>query len=218
MTQAQIQKLFQQYPEFSIQESIIKGWELFKAQPLNSVAFTMLIFTIQLISTFYLKDFSLLISILISPPLSAGFFLVANRISRGVEVQFSNFFEGFSYWGIVIVTSLVSGIIIFFGILLLILPGIYLAVAFTFAIPFALFSGMDFWTSLELSLKLITKNWWKFFGFVIVLLVFNILGLLCFFVGILVTLPISYFAIYVVFEDLTRDALAEPEVIHEPQS
>ncbi|WP_026967819.1 hypothetical protein [Algoriphagus terrigena] len=218
MTPSQIQKLFQQYPEFSIQESLKKGWEIFKVQPLNSVAFAMLIFSIQGLSTLYLKDFSLLISIIISPALTAGFFLVANRISRGVEVQFSNYFDGFSYWGILIVTSLVSGIIIFFGILLLIIPGIYLAVAFTFAIPFALYSGTDFWTSLELSLKLITKNWWKFFGFVIVLLVFNILGFLCFFIGILVTIPVSYFAIYAVFEELTRDALAEPEVIHAPES
>jgi len=218
MTQAQIQKLFQQYPEFSIQESLKKGWELFKAQALNSFAFSLLIFSIQGVSSLYLDNFSLLISVIISPPLTAGFFLVANRISRGVEVQFSNYFDGFSFWGILIVTSLVSGILTFFGILALILPGIYLAVAFMFAIPFALYSGTDFWTSLELSRKLITMNWWKFFGFVIVLLVFNIAGLLCFFVGILVTIPVSYFAIYSVFEDLTRDALAEPEVIHGPES
>jgi uncharacterized membrane protein len=213
MTQAQIQKLFQQFPEFSIQESIQKGWEMFKAQPLNSLAFTMLIFSMQGIATIYLRDYSLLMSILISPPLTAGFFLVGNRISRGVDVQFSNFFDGFSFWGIVIVTSLVSGVLTFFGILALILPGIYLAVAFTFAIPFALFSGTDFWTSLELSSKLITRSWWKFFGFVIVLALFNIAGFLCFFVGMLVTIPVSYFAIYAVFEELTRDALAEPEVI-----
>ncbi len=215
MTQAQIQRLFQQYPEFSIQENLKKGWEMFKAQPLNSVAFAMLIFSIQGISPLYLRDFSLLISIVVSPSLTAGFFLVANRISRGVEVQFSNYFDGFSYWGILIVTSLVSGILTFFGLLALVLPGIYLAVAFTFAIPFALYSGTDFWTSLELSRKLITMNWWKFFGFVLVLLVFNIAGLLCFFVGILVTIPVSYFAIYAVFEELTREALAEPEAISE---
>ncbi len=215
MTPTQIQKLFQQYPEFSIQESIQKGWEYFKAQALNSVAFTMLLFSIQGVSTIYLDDFSLFVSILISPPLTAGFFLIGNRISRGVEVQFSDFFGGFSYWGILIVTSLVSGILTFFGILALVLPGIYLAVAFTFAIPFALYSGTDFWTSLELSRKLITMNWWKFFGFIIVLLVFNIVGLLCFFVGVLVTIPVSYFAIYALFEELTRDALAEPGLTHE---
>lgn len=185
---------------------------MFKAQPLNSFAFSLLIFTIQGISMLYLENFATLVSVIISPPLTAGFFLVANRISRGVEVQFSNYFDGFSFWGILVVTSLVSGILTFFGILALILPGIYLAVAFTFAIPFALYSGTDFWTSLELSRKLITMNWWKFFGFVIVLFFFNIAGFLCFFVGMLVTIPVSYFAIYAVFEELTRDALAEPEV------
>jgi uncharacterized membrane protein len=218
MSQAQIERLFQQYPEFSIQEAIRKGWEMFVAQPLNSIAFTMLIFMIQMAAAVYLKDFSVLVSIFVSPALTAGFFLVANRISRGVEVRFSNFFEGFSFWGILILTSLVSGILTFFGILALILPGIYLGVAFTFAVPFALYSGTNFWTSLELSRRLITLNWWKFFGFVLVLAAFNIIGFVCAIVGLLVTIPVSYFAIYAVFEELTADALAEPEVIRESES
>lgn len=215
MTPTQIEKLFQQFPEFSIQESIYKGWELFKVQWLNTIAFSMLVFTIQGFSTFYLKDYALLVSVLISPLLTAGFFLVANRISRGVEVSFANYLDGFSYWGILIVTSFISGILTFFGILALVIPGIYLAVAFMFGIPFALFSGMDFWTSLEFSRKLITMNWWKFFGFLIVLIGLNILGFLFFFVGLLVTIPVSYFAIYSIFEELTADALAENEVVSE---
>lgn len=218
MTPTQIEKLFRQFPEFSIQESLSKGWELFKEQWLNTIAFSMLVFTLQGFSTYYLEDYALLVSVVISPPLTAGFFLVANRISRGVEVNFANYFDGFSYWGIVIVTSLVSGILTFFGILALVLPGIYLAVAFMFGIPFALFSGMDFWTSLELSRKLITMNWWKFFGFVIVLVGLNILGFLCFFVGLLVTIPVSYFSIYSIFEELTEDALADSDVTREPLS
>jgi uncharacterized membrane protein len=218
MTPIQIEKLFQQFPEFSIQESVSKGWDLFKLQWLNTIAFSLLVFTMQLFSAYYLDNYSLLVSIIISPPLTAGFYLVANRISRGVEVTFANYFDGFSYWGIVIVTSLISGILTFFGILALVLPGIYLAVALMFSIPFALFSGMDFWTSLELSRKLITLNWWKFFGFVIVLIGLNMLGFLCFFVGLLVTIPVSYFAIYSVFEELMAEVLADPEATHEPQS
>ena len=218
MTPKQLEKLFRFFPEFSIQESLLKGWDYFRAQPLNSVAFTLLVFSIQGISTYFLDDFSLVLSILISPPLTAGFFLVANRISRGVEVEFSSFFDGFSFWGILIVTSLISGILTFLGVIALIIPGIYLAVAFMFGIPFALFSGMDFWNSLELSRKLITRNWWKFFGFVIVLIVVNILGLLFFLVGILITIPVSYYAIYAIFEELTREALAEELPIHESEA
>ncbi|GAB2498605.1 DUF2189 domain-containing protein [Algoriphagus taiwanensis] len=215
MTQAQIQKLFQQYPEFSIQEALSRGWELFKIQPALTFLYSLLILGISASSSVFLQDYSLFISILISPPLTGGFFLVANQLSRGLEVRLSDYFNGFSYWGILIVTSLVSGILTFLGIIALILPGIYLGVAFVFGIPFALFSGMDFWNSLELSRKLITRNWWKFFGFILVLIGINILGLLFFLVGVLVTLPVSYFAIYSVFEKLTADALAEPEVIQD---
>lgn len=218
MTPTQIERLFRHFPEFSIQESVYKGWEMYKDQWLNTLAYSLLVFTIQGVSAYYLSDYALIVSIFLSPPLTAGFFLIPNRISRGVDVSFSDYFEGFSFWGILIVTSLVSGILTFFGILALILPGIYLAVAFMFGIPFALFSGMNFWVSLELSRRLITMNWWKFFGFVIVLVGLNILGFLFFFVGILVTLPVSYFAIYAVFEELTAEALAEKELTHAPQS
>jgi hypothetical protein len=218
MTEEQLQRLFQNFPHFSIREAISRGWEMFKAQPLNTLVFSFLVLSIQGMSSYFLKDFSLLITILISPPLTGGFFLIANRISRGVNVEISDYFEGFSFWGILILTSLVSGILTFFGLLALIVPGIYLAVAFVFGIPFALFSGMDFWNSLELSRKLITRNWWKFFGFILVLVLLNVLGLLCFLVGVLVTIPVSYFAIYAVFEDLTQEALSEPEVIHGPES
>ncbi len=218
MTEGQIQRLFQKFPEFSIQENLSKGWEMFKSQWLNTIAFSMLLFTIQGLSAIYLENYTLFISVLISPSLTAGFFLVANRISRGVEVEFSSFFEGFSYWGILTVTSLVSGILTFLGILALILPGIYLAIAFMFGGPFALFSGRDFWTSLELSRRLITRNWWNFFGFMVVLIGLNILGFLFFFVGLLVTILVSYYSVYAVFEELTADALAENEATHELQS
>ena len=191
---------------------------MYKSQWLNTIAFSMLLFTIQGVSTIYLENYTIFISVLISPSLTAGFFLVANRISRGAEVQFSSFFEGFSYWGILTVTSLVSGILIFFGIIALVLPGIYFAIAFMFGGPFALFSGRDFWTSLELSRSLITRNWWKFFGFMLVLIGLNIIGFLFFFVGLLVSIPVSYYAVYAVFEELTADALAENEVTHAPQS
>jgi uncharacterized membrane protein len=87
-----------------------------------------------------------------------------------------------------------------------------------FGSPFAIFSGSDFWTSLELSRRLITLNWWKFFGFMLVLIGLNILGFLFFFVGLLVTIPLSYYSVYAVFEELTADALAENEVTHGPQS
>ena len=78
-----------------------------------------------------------------------------------------------------------------------------------FAMLFGIFGGFDFWTSMEFSRKLVTTNWWKFFGFVLILLLLNIAGLLAFLIGILITVPVTYLAIYVLFEQMTKDAVDE---------
>jgi len=139
----------------------------------------------------------------------AGFYLVGNRLSQGEYVDFQNYFDGFKYWFPVIVINLISGILTVLGIFALILPGIYLGVAYIFSMLFGIFGGFDFWTSMEMSRKLVTTNWWKFFGFVMILFLLNVVGLLALLVGILITVPVSYLAIYVLFEELTADAVIE---------
>jgi uncharacterized membrane protein len=103
---------------------------------------------------------------------------------------------------------LVSGILTVLGIIALIIPGIYLGVGYIFAILFGVFGGFDFWTSMEYSRRLVHTNWWKFFGFFLVLLLLNIAGLLALLIGLLVTVPVTYLSIYVLFEDLTGEATA----------
>lgn len=191
-----------------------RGWELFKEQPVILIGYFILVMGVQVGASFFLEDFSSIVSILIAPPLTAGFFLIANKISRGEVVDFRDCFDGFKFWVPVIGVNIISGIIIILGIIALILPGIYLAVAYSFAMPFVLFAGTEFWTSMELSRRLITKVWWRFFAFVLLLLVINILGVLALGVGFLVSGPFSYMAMYAAFEEMTGDLLLEddPEI------
>jgi hypothetical protein len=197
--------------DFQIQEILEKAWVLFKARALFHVGFMILIGSIQVVFVQYFEEFISIYTILLAPALVAGFYLVGNRINRGDYVDFQNYFDGFKYWLIVITINLVSGILTVLGIIALIIPGIYLAVGYLFAILFGIFGGFDFWTSMEYSRRIVHTNWWKFFGFVLVLLLLNIAGLLALLIGILVTVPVSYLSVYVLFEDLTSDAVAEVE-------
>ena len=65
---------------------------------------------------------------------------------------------------------------------------------------------------MEWSRKLITRNWWQLFALLLVLLVFNLLGLLLVGVGLLLTMPLTFLVLYVVFEDLTREVFSEDEL------
>ncbi|MHA7130058.1 DUF2189 domain-containing protein [Algoriphagus namhaensis] len=196
---------------FSIDSALRRGWQLFVEESSILVGYTLVFLLIAAIPAILWEDLSTLVSLLISPPLAAGFYLIANRISRGESVEFSNCFDGFKYWLPVIIVNLVTTILTVLGVFALILPGIYLGVAYSFALLFVLFGGADFWTSMELSRKLITKVWWQFFAFVILIVVINLAGVLCLGIGVLVSIPVSYMAIYAAFEELIGDLLVDEE-------
>ena len=74
-----------------------------------------------------------------------------------------------------------------------------------------IFGGLDPWSAMEWSRKLITRNWWRFFGLMLILVASNLLGILLLGLGLLVTFPLTFLVLYVIFEDLTRDVFAEEE-------
>ncbi len=209
MDQIKLQRIIDSGVDFNISTIIDKAWEMFKARAMFHVGFAFLISSIQLAFTLFLEDFVFIYSIFLAPPLIAGFYLVANRMSQKEYVDFQNYFDGFKYMLPLIIVNLITAIFILCGIILFILPGIYLGVGYLFSLLFVLFGGFDFWTAMEYSRRLVHTNWWKFFGFVLILLLINIGGLLCLVVGLLVTIPLTYLSVYVLFEELTIDAVED---------
>jgi uncharacterized membrane protein len=195
--------------DFDIKDILQRAWQMFMHQPLLSMAYSMLIFSIQLLFVAYLKDVAFLFALLLAPPFYSGFYLVANRISRGESMVYADFFKGFNYYWSVFSIWLIGQIITAIGIFAFIIPGIYLAVAYGFSVLMAIFGGFDFWTALEESRKLITVRWWKFLVFTLVLVIINLLGILTLGLGLLVSVPVTFFATYIVFEDITKEVFVE---------
>lgn len=195
--------------DFDINDIIERGFRMFLAQPLLSIAYALLIITVQFMFALYLPDWTFLYALLLAPPLFTGFYFVANKISQNQLVIYPDFFKGFSVAWVVISIWLIGQLITALGIFAFVIPGIYLAVAYSFSVLMAIFGGFDFWTALEESRKLITVRWWRFFLFSLVLLAMNAIGLLTLVVGLTVTLPVTFYATYILFEDLTRDIFAE---------
>jgi hypothetical protein len=163
--------------EVDIKSSFVRAWELYKLHPFFFSLYMLLIVSIQGMVVIYLQAYMIVYSALLAPPLYAGFYLVANKLSRGEEVIYPDFFAGFRFWIPAAVVSLLSQTLIALGLIALIIPGIYLAVSYLFAIPMGIFGGLDPWAAMEWSRKLITRNWWRFFGLLLILVVLNLLGL-----------------------------------------
>lgn len=147
--------------------------------------------------------FGSLAQVIISSITNLGFFYVARKIKKGEKPDFGDFFKPFNAFGDIVGVALVVFVLTLVGLLCLIIPGIYLGVAWGFAIPIVYFyKEIGLWDSMEASRRIITKKWWWFLLLGISIGVFNLLGALCLIIGLLITIPISHLIMYSAFDDI----------------
>lgn len=60
------------------------------------------------------------------------------------------------------------------------------------------------WTSMEASRKVIQKRFFHFLGLILLIVLINIVGVLCLFVGMLITIPLTYTTMYAAFDDIFK--------------
>jgi len=144
-----------------------------------------------------------IIGLLVSGPLMGGLYLYfLNRI-RGQPVTIETAFAGFSNRFLhLFLGNFVATLLMVLGFLCLILPGIYLWVAWTFTLPLIVDRRLDFWSAMEVSRKMVTRHWWKLLGLVLVLALLKYAGLLVFCLGIFITGPIALAALMYAYEDI----------------
>jgi len=143
------------------------------------------------------------IGIVAGGPLMGGLWLYLLKRARGepasVETAFSGFYVAFAN---LFLAGLVTWMLMILGFICLIIPGLYLAVAWMFTLVLVIDKRLDFWTAMELSRKMVTKHWWKFFGFWLVLLLMKVGGALFCGIGLFLTAPIALAAAVFAYEDI----------------
>lgn len=190
-----------------------RGWAIFKEFAWGYILFTIVVGIIgaalsQLPSPLGMKAAegsfgggNLIFNIL-SPILGAGFYIVSFQVARNRPHGFGDFFNGFKKFLPLFLTSLVSGILILIGMFLLIIPGIYLAVAYMFAQLLVIDKNMNFWSAMETSRKLISKRWFSFLGLGILMSLLVLAGFVLLGFGALVTIPLSTCVLAAAYEDI----------------
>lgn len=183
-------------------EYISQGYDLFKANAGNFIGFLIVLAIFSSIAS-AVPYVGSIISTLVSTFLYLGLYKAIRKMKYGQGGSFNDFFDGFKMdAGQVIAFAIVNSIVLLLGFVLLIIPGIYLAVAYTFALPILSITGKDFWGAMEVSRKVISRNWFSFFGFLLLLLLLNFVGAICLLIGLFVTIPVTFCAIYLAFEDI----------------
>jgi hypothetical protein len=136
------------------------------------------------------------------------------RRIRGEEVEIGDLFAGFNIALLdLTMAGLVKALLTSIGLLLCILPGIYLAVGYVFALPLVIDKKMEFWTAMEVSRRVVHEHWWSVLALAIVLALVAFSGALVCGVGEVITVPIASAALMYVYEDLFGGPPAAPAVV-----
>lgn len=186
-----------------------RGWELFKLNAFPFVGYLLLVFLISAVLSRLPYPLGVnedreggIVGSILLPIFMAGFYIVAFKLAKNQTVSFGDFFRGFNNFLQLFLVGLVGGLLVILGLFLLIIPGIYLSVAYFFATSLVIEKRFDFWTALETSRKLVTKRWFSFLGLGLLLSLLNFGGVLLCVVGLFVTIPWSICTIVAAYEDI----------------
>jgi serine/threonine protein kinase len=206
----------------NIRDCLRRGWELVSSDFWPIVGVTALVLALlwaasssEPIYSYHRQGFhatTSLLGILLGGPLMGGLYLFFLRKIRGEPARVETAFAGFSSCFVqLFLASFVSHVLLGVGFICLVLPFIYLLVAWIFTLPLVIDKRLEFWPAMRLSRKTVSKHWWKFLGFGIVLVLFNLLGVLLLCVGVFLTFPISLAALMYAYEDIFATAQASAE-------
>jgi tRNA A-37 threonylcarbamoyl transferase component Bud32/type II secretory pathway pseudopilin PulG len=188
-----------------INHCLNRAWKLVTGDFWPMVGVSALIWLLTTIAT------SSLVGIIVRYPLIGGLWLYYLNRVRGNPVTLETAFSGFKVAFLqLILAGLIAKLLMFLGFICLIIPGIYLWVAWTFAVALVADQHLDFWPAMQLSRKVVGRHWWKFFWFLIVLALIHLAGILLCYVGIFAATPICLAALAYAYEDIFGPAAKAP--------
>jgi hypothetical protein len=135
--------------------------------------------------------------------LSGGMYYYFLRKIRGQPATVGDLFAGFSraFVALVVAGVLIS-ILVTVGIICLVLPGIYLVVAYAFTHVLIIDRQLGFWEAMETSRRVVSRQWFRLLGLLLLCVPFVLIGIAAFVVGIFVAIPLITGAVVYAYEDL----------------
>jgi hypothetical protein len=151
----------------------------------------------------WLSGVELLLEAPVRAVLFGGLFYYFLKLIRGESGELADAFSGFSRaLGPLILLGIVKGVLTGVGLLLCLLPGIYLAVAWTFSVVLTIDRRLPFWDAMELSRKVVSRHWFTILGLVLLNALVGISGLLACCIGVFVTAPLALVSLMYAYEDI----------------
>jgi uncharacterized membrane protein len=209
--------------KFSKKEAINFGWNISK----NNFKFFILLFTLVVVVFIILSFIQSLvnekslpalilyiINIVVQIIISMGLVKISLKFCDNEKPKISDLFPSYPLFFKFLIGSIIYGLIVIGGLILLIIPGIIWSIQFQFFGYLILDKGISPIEALKKSSKITKGTKWDLFLFGILLGFINILGALAFLVGLFVTIPATMIATAFVY----RKLLSQEESFKETES
>ena len=135
-------------------------------------------------------------------PVTAGYLMIALKHIQGKPVSYRMTFDYFSSFLPLIGAAFLMMLMITVGLLLLIVPGIYLIFSYWLVMPLIIEKGMSPWQAMEASRKAIHRCWLKVFWLQL-FLGFTLIGsALLLGIGLIWTLPMCLLAAAILYREI----------------
>lgn len=133
---------------------------------------------------------------------SIGLIAIALKFLDNQQPRFEDLFSFKPFFWKYLGASILYGLVIWFGMILLIVPGIYWALKFQFFGYFVVEQASDPVEAMRRSSRITYSVKWKLFWFGIVLAFINTVGMMVLLVGLFVTVPFTLLAYSYVYRKL----------------
>jgi len=130
----------------------------------------------------------------VTVPLSLGVLLLGYARANDEELRIDSIFNYYVLVWPLVFASLFVTVLTYLGFALLLLPGIYLSIAYSFTLPLMVDKKLDIWGAMEVSRQAVTKHWFTIAGVNGTLVVLIALSALPFGIGLIWTIPFMMIA------------------------
>lgn len=143
-----------------------------------------------------------IISFIVGQGLVGGTIFTGVRRAAGKQVSIGMLARGFAHLFRLCGAAIFISFLVALGCMLFVLPGIYLAIAYSMTLPLIVDQRLGIWQAMEKSRKMVTKAWFRVFGIFAALWLLLLVSTLLVGVGLIWTVPMSWIAIGVVYHAL----------------
>lgn len=148
--------------------------------------------------------------------LSLGFTKLMLLLVQDAYVTVADMFNNFRIFFSYFVASFIYGLAVSVGLLLLIAPGIWIAIRFQFFPYFIIENGDPSLVALQKSYNLSQNLLLELFVFGVAVVFLNIIGALLFGIGVILTYPLTTMATAIIYRSLIEESDSIPANSYRP--